>query len=304
MKAYQAGHRRYTSFCTRAQKNSLPTSEHTLMLFTAHLAEEGLSHQTIKVYLSAVRNLHVTTGFHNEFNKALSPRLELILKGIKKESIKNNPPLTRLPITINIMCSIKNVLSKAPEKYNNILMWAACCAAFFGFLRCGEFTVPSQTGYDSTVHLSLADVSVDSIASTSLIYITIKQSKTDPFRRGATVCLAKTEKAICPVMAMLPYLALRGGKAGPLFILRDGTFLTRSNFTTLLRTTLTAAGIDSSKFASHSFRSGAATTAADTGMADVHIKMLGRWASDAYQAYVKTPPTKLAKLTKQLTTTI
>ena len=105
-------------------------------------------------------------------------------------------------------------------------------------------------------------------------------------------------------MAMLSYLALQGGKAGPLFILRDGTFLTRSNFITLLRTTLTAAGIDSSKFASHSFRSGAATTAADAGMGDVHIKMLGRWASDAYQVYIKTPPAKLTKLTKQLTTTI
>ena len=103
---------------------------------------------------------------------------------------------------------------------------------------------------------------------------------------------------------MLPYLALQGSLPGPLFILEDGSFLTRSSFTTLLRTTLNSAGIDSSKFASHSFRSGAATTAADIGMAEVHIKMLGRWASEAYQVYIKTPPAKLAKLTKQLTVTI
>ena len=304
MKSYQAGHRRYISFCNRAQLTPLPTAENTLMLFTAHLAQEGLSHQTIKVYLSAVRNLHVTAGLHGEFARALTPRLELTLKGIKKESIKNNPPQIRLPITIDVMCSILNVLSRAPERHDNILMWAACCTAFFGFLRCSEFTTPSQTEYDPTVHLSLADISVDRRVSTSLIYITIKQSKTDPFRKGATICLAKTEKPVCPVMAMLPYLALQGGQPGPLFILEDGSFLTRSSFTTLLRNTLNSAGIDSSKFASHSFRSGAATTAADTGMAEVHIKMLGRWASEAYQVYIKTPPAKLAKLTKQLTDTI
>ena len=304
MKTYQAGHRRYSSFCTRAQVTPLPTTEHILMLFTAHLAKEGLSHQTIKVYLSAIQNLHVTTGLYNEFAIAFTPHLELMLKGIKKESIKSNPPLTRLPITIDIMRSIQNVLSRAPERHDNILMWAACCTAFFVLLRCSEFTIPSQTGYDPTVHLSVADISVDSIITTPLIYVKIKQSKTDPFHKGATECLVKTEKIICPVVAMLPYLATRKDKPGPLFILKDGTFLTRSNFTTLLRTTLKSAGIDSSKFASHSFRNGAATTAADVGMADVHIKMLGRWASEAYQVYVKTPPAKLAKLVKQLTVAI
>ena len=41
--------------------------------------------------------------------------------------------------------------------------------------------------------------------------------------------------------------------------------------------------------------------AADIGIPDVHIKMLGHWASEAYQVYVKTPPAQLAMLAKQLT---
>ena len=99
--------------------------------------------------------------------------------------------------------------------------------------------------------------------------------------------------------APLPGTARRSARSS----LHIGRWIILS-FTTLLRTTLNSAGIDSFKFASHSFCSGAATTAADIGMAVVHIKMLGQWASEAYQVYIKTPPAKLAKLTKQLTDTI
>lgn len=45
----------------------------------------------------------------------------------------------------------------------------------------------------------------------------------------------------------------------------------------------TAHWIDSSKYSGHSFRSGAATTAAKRGLGDATIEMLGRWQSNAYQ---------------------
>lgn len=50
-------------------------------------------------------------------------------------------------------------------------------------------------------------------------------------------------------------------------------------------------GINDLKYASRNFRSGAATTVAETGMSDVHIKVLGRWESKAYQVYVPTSKT-------------
>ncbi len=168
-------------------------------MFVSHLAREGLAHQSIKVYLSAVCNLHVSAGLHQEFSKELTPRLEMVLKGIKKEKAKTNPPRVRLPITIDIMSRIKEVLAQAPGDHNNIVLWAACCLAFFGFLRSSEFTVPSQTGYDPCVHLSFADIALNSIQNPSLIQVTIKQSKTDPFRKGVTLSLASTKKrcALC-----------------------------------------------------------------------------------------------------------
>ena len=59
------------------------------------------------------------------------------------------------------------------------MIWAACCTAFFGFMRCGEFTSPSHSAYDPTVHLSFSDVAVDSKTCPTFIRLTIKQSKTD-----------------------------------------------------------------------------------------------------------------------------
>ena len=100
--------------------------------------------------------------------------------------------------------------------------------------------------------------------------------------------------------AILPYLAVRGTRSGPLFMFVDGSCLTRTRFATMISDTLQQAGIDHKHYATHSFRIGAATTAKEAGISDVHIKMLGRWKSNAYQLYVKTPRAKLAKLSKQM----
>lgn len=82
--SYQTGQHRYLTFCSNIKKSLLPTTEDTLLLFVSHLAQQGPSHASIKVYLSAICNLHVSSGLHEEFAKQLTPRLELVLKGIKK----------------------------------------------------------------------------------------------------------------------------------------------------------------------------------------------------------------------------
>ena len=84
MRSYQAGQKHYLSFCSAAQRPAIPTSEEMLMMFASYLAKGGLSHQTIKVYLSAVRNLHETKGQHSDYTAALTLCLKIVLKGIKK----------------------------------------------------------------------------------------------------------------------------------------------------------------------------------------------------------------------------
>ena len=297
---YAAGIRRYTNFCRATKLRTLPASESTLILFVTHLATSNISQATIKVYLSAVRHVHVLQGLHNVFSQQLTPRLQIILKGIKKNQAISHPPRVRLPITIHILKQIRGILSRKKSSYSEVMLWATCCLAFFGFLRVSEFTIPGVASYDPTCHLSMKDVAVDSRDNPRLIQVAIKQSKTDPFRRGVNIYLGATDRAICPVKAMSAYLALRGGQAGPLFITQEGKGLTRLAFSSALDSLLSKLKLNRKHYNTHSFRIGAATSATQARIPDSQIKMLGRWQSDAYQRYVKTPPTELAKLSKKL----
>ena len=69
--------------------------------------------------------------------------------------------------------------------------------------------------------------------------------------------------------------------------MRDGRFLTKEIFIERVRAALDVLGLDGSMYAGHSFRISAESTAAEVGIEDSIIKMLGRWESSAYQLYVK-----------------
>lgn len=87
---------------------------------------------------------------------------------------------------------------------------------FYRFLRCSKFTVQQQGTYDSSAHLSISDVAVDCRSWPRTIQINIKQSKTDPFHQGVHIYLRKTDQDVCPVTAIIPYLAIRGGNPAPI----------------------------------------------------------------------------------------
>jgi len=74
-KSYQAGQSHYHHFCQQLNVTPIPTSERILLMFMSHLAKEGIAHTTIKVYLAAIRHLHVSVGMHQTYNQQLSPYL-------------------------------------------------------------------------------------------------------------------------------------------------------------------------------------------------------------------------------------
>ena len=299
-RSYLAGLKRYTTFCSQAKLIPIPTTEATLLLFVTHLANQNLAYSTIKVYLAAVRSAHVAQGKHRFFESQLTPRLLLVMKGIRKLTSISKPPRVRLPITTDILQGINTILSVEPDSYLNKMMWAACCMAFFGFLRSSEFTVPSQHHYNAEVHLSLSDITLDRRHSPNTVCVHIKQSKTDPFRQGAHIYLGRTYQQICPVKAVVSYLAVRGSNPGPVFTLCDGRMLTRDIFGLELEKILRKLNLQIHHYNTHSFRIGAATSAKQAGISDMHIKTLGRWKSDAYLRYIRTPPQQLANLSRLL----
>ena len=160
--------------------------------------------------------------------------------------------------------------------------------------------VPQQDNYNSSIHLSLADIALDSRSSPQTIQLHIKQSKTDPFRQGVNIYLGRTDQDVSPVRAIVAYLAARGSKPGLLFILPDKRWLTCTIFSSAIDKILSEMHMDKGSYNMHSFQIGAATSAIKAGISDVQVKMLGRWKSDAYQCYVRTPPEELASLSKKL----
>jgi hypothetical protein len=47
------------------------------------------------------------------------------------------------------------------SKFSASLLWAACCLAYFGFLRSSEFTVPNGATFSQALHLSVHDIAAD-----------------------------------------------------------------------------------------------------------------------------------------------
>ena len=108
--------------------------------------------------------------------------------------------------------------------------------------------------------LSPRDVWVDSHSNPGCLTILLKCSKCDPFAAGVFIHVGRTGQLLCPVAAMLAYLAIRLPSPGPLFIFQDGSPLSRNRLVSSLTDAIRLAGLDASHYSGHSFRVGAATS--------------------------------------------
>ena len=169
-----------------------PADEWTLCLFATFLAST-VQHSTIKVYLSAVRSLHIDQGFADPLVNCL--RLRRVLRGIKRT--QGDTSSLRLPVTDDIMAVIIKALDL--NIADHCMFWVACNLAYFGFLRSAEFTVPNLASYSPSIHLGVADVSVDSHSSPSCLRLRIKASKTDPFRKGCFIHIGTGVYPLCTI---------------------------------------------------------------------------------------------------------
>ena len=67
-----------------------------------------------------------------------------------------------------------------------------------------------------------------------------------------------------------------------------------------LTLSLEQAGFDACGYSGHSVRRGAATSAAQSNLGSHEIQLLGRWKSDAFKAYIDTPPERLHALSRRM----
>lgn len=264
----------------------------------AWLHQQKLSASTVKNYLAAVRYTQISLGL-GEPNIGDMPRLSYVVRGMKRLAASGQQQ-RRMPITPAILMQLKGAWQAEPNQRDATMLWAAATMCFFGFLRVGEIVVPNDTNFDTAYHLTYMDVRVNSHADPRFVQVQIKASKTDPFRKGVAVYLGRGSADLCPVAASLNYMVQRGPGEGPFFRFSDGRPLTRERFVAAVRSALRAAGVDCSRYAGHSFRIGAATTAAHQGIQDSLIKTMGRWESAAYTLYIRTPRDTLCSVSAVL----
>ena len=178
------------------------------------------------------------------------------------------------------------------------MIWACMLTAFFGFMRVSEYTSPRTVTYQPEITLCYHDFKVKENRNNIHIELSIKSSKTDPFRLGTVIRLAANVTELCPVKALLEYVKYHPLKQGPLFTFQNGKFLTRRELGKILQQHLPNS---CRNISSHSFRIGAATTAAAAGHPRWLIQSLGRWTSDCFRQYLRIPDTTIDNVSNSLT---
>ncbi len=86
-----------------------------------------------------------------------------------------------------------------------------------GGFRAGEITVPSASAFDPAVHLAWGDVIVDNLQTPTSVSFHLKRSKCDQFGNGVDVFVGRSGNELCPVVAILSYIARRGDGPGSFF---------------------------------------------------------------------------------------
>ena len=87
----------------------------------------------------------------------------------------------------------------------------------------------------------------------------------------------------------------------PLFLHNNHLPLTCSHMVNSTKLHIATLGLQTDQYSGHSYRIGGATDAANSGLSDWEIKLMGRWSSDAYLGYIRAPTSLLADLTRRMT---
>ena len=229
-------------------------------------------------------------------------RLAQVLRGIKSSQATARPQVDRhrLPIIPQILRRLKAHWKQQPLSQDRIMLWAAFLTCIFGFFRSGEICSKGADSFNPSSDLSVGQVKVDSLSRPTLVQVLLPMSKIERLGEGAVINLPRRADYLCSVAAILSWLVYRGKAPGSLFIFESGAKLTCPRFVSELKKAMSEAGMDPTHFSGHSFRIGAATTAAAEGIADSQIKLLGRWKSSAVQAYLIPLDRRMANLAAKL----
>jgi integrase len=177
-----------------------------------------------------------------------------------------------------IAAKMHSMVALAPDSLTGLRDRALLLIGFGGALRRSEL-----------VALDVADIQETEIG----LLVTIRGSKTDQERQGATIAITRGDIA-CPLKALREWLDAAGIEAGPLFrpINKADTVavsrLTCRSVANIIKAYAERAGFDASTFSGHSLRAGFLTSAAGKGASIFKMMDVSRHKSvDTLRGYVR-----------------
>ena len=187
--------------------------------------------------------------------------------GIKRTNGSNQKG--KKPLLISDLKLLIEAIHKSKEKNNRkIRDKALVLIGFSGGFRRSE----------------LVDIEYEDIEFVSEgVKIFVKRSKTDQSGEGMTKAIPYFDnEKFCPVKAMKNWIAIIGLKKGKIFDISD------KNVALIIKKYANYAGLDGSRYAGHSLRSGFATSTAESGAEERNIMaMTGHKSTEMVRRYIK-----------------
>ena len=259
LRAYQSDFRDFSAFCAKNGFSSMPTQPKIIALYITHLSKSS-KFSTLKRRIASISVLHKLKGHYLDTKH---PIIMENLHGIKRTL--GSRQKTKKPILIN---DLKLIIKSIDE--DKIRDKALILIGFSGGFRRSE----------------LVNIQYDDIEFvTEGVKILIKRSKTDQSGEGSVKAIPYFEnQEFCPVVALKNYVNKKFSNTneGKIFNISD------KSVALIIKRYAKKAGLDSSKYAGHSLRSGFATTAAEFGAEERNIMaMTGHKTTQMVRRYIQ-----------------
>ncbi len=282
-KTYQVAWKSFCGFKQQPMAGSPSASVADVRHYIAWLSLRGFAPSTIATYVAGV-------GFFHKMSGGMDPTRDFLVSKLIEGAKRGSPVQdSRVPISVPILLELVSALPHVcSSRFEAVLFRAVFSCAFFGFMRVGEFAVSGTQSFSGGV-LAMSDVQFcDMGTPNACVQLAFRLAKNNQCGPPQFIRLASyKDRSICPVQALLDFMAVRPHIDGPVFCHFDCRPLTRYQFNTVLRKAVDFAGFSRLHIRGHSFRIGAASTAASLGSSESEIRQMGRWRSDPFLSYIR-----------------
>ena len=262
LRAYQADYKDFKLFCIKNGLVALPTEPKILSIYLTHLSS-FCKFSTLKRRLASIKVIHKIKGHYLDTKHPIITENLLGIKrihGVKQKSKK--------PLLINDLKIIINQINEEKDEIKKLKNKSLILIGFAGGFRRSELV---SIEYDD----------VDFVPEGVKIFI--KRSKTDQTGEGMTKAIPYFENSsYCPVISLKQWIELASIKSGKIFNISD------KSVALIIKKYALLAGLDYTKYAGHSLRSGFATSTAEMGADERSImSMTGHKTTQMVRRYIQ-----------------